>query len=1109
MTDKIGSWTFIILVFTLAACGKPGQYQFEMLKKDKTGLDFENMVKQSVDFNVFAYMYFFNGGGVGVGDFNNDGLEDLYFTSNMGSNKLFLNKGGMKFENVTEEAGVAGMEGWSSGVSVADVNADGLLDIYVSQIGDYGVITGQNQLFICTGIHDGVPVFEDRAKEHNLALVGFSTQASFFDYDRDGDLDMFQLNHSLHQNGTFGQRRNFDMKKHEKSGDKLFRNDNGRFTETTVEAGINSTVIGYGLGIATGDLNNDGWPDIYVGNDFHENDYLYLNNRDGTFSEALTEQMMHTSRFSMGVDIGDINNDGQSEVISLDMLPDDPYILKTSLGEDDYGTFRFKLGYGYNHQYARNNLQLNNGNGTFTEIGLFAGVYASDWSWASLFADIDHDGHKDLFISNGIPRRMNDIDYLNFRLSDEDIRWKTNTNYIDEEDFVIIEKMPQIKIKNRIFLNNADLTFKDISNAVKNVSDTYSNGAAVADLDNDGDLDFVVNNIYAEPYIYKNLEMENRPGDASISRDYLKFVFRGIEKNTFGIGSRVLVFKGREMLSFENYPVRGYQSTVSGILTIGVGDRRSVDSVAVVWPDGTFETVDPVYNGIDTVEYRKGLPEFDFDRLKAVPKALVGFEDVTEEVGLVHFAEENSYVDFNRERLIPHMVGSEGPALAIGDINGDGLEDVFIGASKRRPAKLFFQNGRGKFDKQDSEEVRQDSIYEDVDAKLVDMDGDGDLDLVVASGGNEYWGNSEYLNSRLYLNDGAGIFVRAQEAFSDAFFTASCAEVADYDGDGLPDVFFGVRAVPKNYGVAPESALYRNLGNGKFRNVSQNLLAGKIAGMVKDAAWGDMDADGDMDLVVALEWGGISVMVNESGNFEKKDITGLKSWWNFVLPYDFDGDGDVDILAGNTGKNTKLKPTSGQPLRLYIEDFDDNGQIEQILTYYVKGKEVPFANYKELTTQMPNLKKKYLYSKDMASSSLDEVFGKKWASASLLRATTLESMCFENLGDMSFRGHALPDVLQFSSLEAASVADLDGDGTVEVVIGGNFHDNNIEMGRYDGNYGNILKILPNGAFEVYSLGKLIIKNQVRNISATRIGGKLSFVIAKNEDFAQVIRPVGN
>ncbi|MCB0663526.1 MAG: CRTAC1 family protein, partial [Saprospiraceae bacterium] len=547
---------------------------FRLLKKEQTGLNFENVIKQDLEFNVFNYMYFFNGGGIGAGDFNNDGLVDLFFTSNMGPNKLFLNKGGLKFEDVTALAGMEGLNGWTTGVSVVDINNDGLLDIYVSQVGDYKTIKGKNQLWVCQGIENGIPVFKDEAESYGLDFIGFSTQASFFDYDQDGDLDMFLLNHSLHANGTFGKRDVFKGTYHPESGDKLFRNDKGKFTNVTETSGIISTVIGYGLGVVTGDINNDGWPDIYIGNDFHENDYLYINQQDGTFKESLTEMIQHTSRFSMGVDMADINNDGNNDIISLDMMPEDPVILKSSLGEDDYGVFHFKLGYGYNYQFARNNLQINNGDKTFSEVGIYAGVHATDWSWSPLFVDYDNDGYKDLFISNGIPRRMNDIDYVNYRKSNDDFRWKTQLDNTEKNDLAIVEKMPQIKLGNKFFKNTGHLQFEDESKRVENDLPSFSNGCVSIDLDNDGDLDMVVNNLEDEPFLYENLLSEKNANKGA----YLSIAFNGPAQNRNGIGSTVVLFyKDGSILKNEFYPVRGYQSSALTPLHVGVGAEANID----------------------------------------------------------------------------------------------------------------------------------------------------------------------------------------------------------------------------------------------------------------------------------------------------------------------------------------------------------------------------------------------------------------------------------------------------------------------------------------------------------------------------------------------------
>ena len=1091
----------VCCVVGYASCNGPTRpYQFELLTKEQTGLVFENEPKQSLDFNVFDYMYFFNGGGVGIGDFNQDGMEDLYFTSNLGSNKLFLNKGDMQFTDVTEQSGVEGTGGWSTGVSIVDINADGLLDIYVSQVGDYKVLSGRNLLFLCTGIEEGIPYFEERAADYGLDLIGFGTQAAFFDYDLDGDLDFFQLNHSVHANGTFGQKHTFDGIPHPLSGDRLMRNDGDTFTDVTVESGINSTVIGYGLGIVSGDINLDGWPDLYIGNDFHENDYLYLNNQDGTFREVLEEQIMHTSRFSMGVDIGDINNDAQADIVSLDMLPDDPYILKSSLGEDTYNVFNFKLGYGYNHQYARNNLQLNNGDGTFSEIGMFADVHATDWSWSALFLDFNHDGYRDLFISNGIPRRMNDIDYLNFRKSDEDIQWKTNTGYLDEGELGLVDSMPRIKLKNRIFANNGDLTFEKLEETVAGDAPTFSNGSVYGDLDQDGDLDLVVNNISDEPFIYKNLLVETAT-EESPAGDYIRIRLKGPSKNPFAIGARLIVYKGDEVLVRENYPVRGYQSSVSSIIHMGVGNGEEVDSAVVVWPDRTYSFWEVAYNQESTKNYEQGLPTFDFATLRPSASVHLAMEEV-EGTGLNYDHDENPFVEFHRERLIPHMVSREGPALAVGDLNGDGLDDVFFGASKRLKSQIFFQRTDGTFEESTPAVIENDSTYEDVDAEIVDLDGDGDLDIVIATGGNEYWGKSEFLLQRAYLNVGKGEFEKVLP-FEDAYLTASCALVEDFDGDGRVDVFFGGRAVPRMYGVTPQSYLFRNVGGGKFEDVTSEFSALSSPGFVKDGAWCDMNADGRKDLVLALEWGEITIYYNEEQGFRPQSLGGLKGWWNFVLPDDFDGDGDIDLIAGNTGKNSKFKPTVENPVRMYVEDFDDNDQVEQILTYHLGGREIPFANFEELTTQLPVLKKRYLYAQDLAKASIKEIFGEKLKTSKVYEVNTLASTFFRNDGQGGFEAHVLPNELQFSSLETATLID-DGKEGMTLMLAGNFYDTNIEMGRYDSNYGSLLRFLPDGTMEVGNLGGLRIKDQVRRMAWVQINGRNAIVVAKNDERAQVI-----
>ena len=1072
---------------------------FVALNHSKTGLNFSNNLKPTANFNMFHYMYFYNGAGVGAGDFNNDGLIDLFFSSNQAQNKLFLNKGALKFSDATQAATIPQDGGWSTGVSVVDINNDGLLDIYVSKVGNYESLKSRNQLLVCQGIKNNIPFYIDKAKDYGLDFSGFTTHAAFFDYDMDGDLDCFLLNHSIHQNGSFAPRENFLNTYHPLSGDRILRNDGNIFSDVTKETKINSSAISYGLGIAISDINLDGFPDMYIGNDFHENDYLYINKKNGTFSDELTDRTMHTSQYSMGVDVADINNDAQPEIISVDMLPSDPYILKRSLGEDEFNTFNLKVGYGYNHQYSRNNLQLNRGNGLYSEVGLYSGIAATDWSWAPLWMDFDNDGLKDLFISNGIPRRLNDIDYVSF-ISNSEIQEKIRTNNIEEKDIQLIDRFPQIKLPNKFFKNSGDLLFKDIESVVKNNNDTYSNGSVYADLDNDGDLDIVVNNIDDPVLVYEN------KSDVTKDQHYTSIKLAGPASNLNALGSKILVYANGSIRSYEKYPVHGFQSSMEIPMHIGL-TNTSVDSMLLIWPDNSFQKLNYSLDSSITVSYKHGLPLFDYERLKPKLKNDPIFESIATEVGLDFFHQENSFVEFDREPLIPFMVSKEGPALAVGDLNGDGLDDVFFGSSRRKKSRIYFQNSSGKFQLSNQPQLDNDSTFEFVDACIVDVNGDKKNDLIVASGGNEYYGNDAHLTPRVYINNGSGKFIFSTAAIPPIFLTASCIVPTDFNNDGAIDLFVGARAVPWEYGQIPNSYLLQNNGNGNFRDVT-NEVASELskAGVIKNAIWSDIDSDGDNDLVLSLEWGGVTAFLNNTGRFSKKILTEKKGWWNFVLPLDVDGDGDMDLIAGNQGLNSRIQPTKEQPVRLYNNDFDDNGKREQIFTYYLSGKEIPFSNKEELQKQIPVIKKRFLYAEDFAKANLQNIFTKeKLKDEDVLTADYFASSILINDGNLNFSIKRLPWQVQLSPLKNAVIINANNDNLPDILSFGNFYENQVQIGRSDADYGTLLINKGGGNFDAQNLNGVTVKGQVRKSSKIMIGKEEAIVLARNNDSAMVIK----
>ena len=1075
---------------------------FEALESKTTGIDFANKLTPTPQFNMFKYMYFYNGAGVGVGDFNNDGLIDVFFSSNQGENKIYLNEGGMKFKEMTKEARIPQDGGWSTGVSIVDINNDGLLDIYVCRVGNYETLQSRNQFLICKGKDaNGVPYYEDEATKMGLDFSGFSTQAAFFDYDVDGDLDFFLMNHSLRFNGTFNERSSYFKTFDTLSADYLFRNDNGNFVDVSASSGINRSIIGYGLGLSVADINLDGYPDMYIGNDFHENDYLYINQKNGTFIDTLQSATMHTSQFSMGTDVADITNDGFPEIISMDMMPEDPYILKRSLGEDEYNLFHYKIRHGYHPQFARNTLQLNRGNGHFSDIGFYSNVFATDWSWAALWTDFDNDGWKDLFVSNGIPKRLNDMDYVNY-ISNDELQEKIRANRVSENDMALIEKFPQIKLENKFYLNKSEAKFTDASSMIRNNLKTYSNGSAYADFDNDGDMDMVVNNVDEPAVIYKNLS-----NDESVKRSFLELKLKGSPGNINATGAKAIVFTKNEVRTYEKFPVRGFQGSMEVPLHIGLANTN-VDSILLIWPDNSYEKLPAIRDSILNVAYKQGLPKFNYSLIGDRGfNYLRTAADITNETGLSYLHEENSFNEFDREPLIPFMTSREGPALAVSDINADGLDDVFIGSSKFKKSAIFTQQVNGKFLRTDQPALDADSTYEDVDAVWVDVNNDSFNDLVVASGGNEYYGNSDYLLPRIYLNDDKGKLQRLADAFDrTVMLTASCVVPYDFTGDGSIDLFIGGRAIPWEYGVIPRSYLLRNDGKGKFTDVTDQYnkeLSG--IGFVKHASWTDLDKDGDKDLVLSLEWDGIVAFVNNNNSFEKKYLSDKKGWWNFTLPVDVDGDADLDLIAGNFGLNNRLKVSDQYPIKLYYNDYDGNGKKEQVLTYYLGKKEIPFATKDELVKQIPELKKKYLYAEEFAKANLTDIFKKgKLENAELLTANYFSNAVLINNGNWDFTLKELPWEAQLAPYRDAAITDINNDNRPDILLAGNFYPNNIQMGEYDSDYGAVLINDGKGNFRYAILKGLSIKGEARHVRQIGIAGKTAYVVARNNDSLKII-----
>lgn len=1040
-----------------------GEPLFLSLKPRQTGVDFANNLKETETFNIIEYLYYYNGGGVAAGDLNGDGLADLYFVSNQGPNRLYLNKGQWKFEDITGKAGVAGQAKWNTGVTMADVNGDGLLDIYVCQVGNYKEAQGRNELFI----NQGNLTFKEQAAEYGLDFSGFSTQAAFFDYDRDGDLDMYLLNHSVHSADVYGES-TLRLKHDNLAGDKLFRNDGSRFTDVTAQSGIYHSKIGYGLGIGIGDMNNDGWPDIYVSNDFHENDYLYYNNGDGTFEEGITHSIGHSSTFSMGSDIADFNNDGRLDLLTLDMKPEDEIVLKSSVGADPYNIFRFKLNYGYHYQFPRNMLQLNRGPLTgkgvqFSEIAELAGVDATDWSWTALFCDLDNDGWKDIFISNGIWRRPNDLDYLKY----------TSNLQIQEKatDLDLAGHMPSGEVTNYAFKNNGDLTFSNVSEAWGLNQLGSSNGAAYADLDNDGDLDLVINNLNAPASL-----LENQTKAGADNRHYLKIKLESDRPNHLAIGARAEVYSEGRVLTQELYTTRGFQSAVEPVLFFGLGNVNQVDSVLIRWPEGGWQQLDRIAANQMIVVKRAALEAIQ--KHKAEEKHAVFFKNISSQVRVDFAHSENEYHDFDKEKLLPHGLSTQGPGLAVADVDKDGRNDVFVTGAADQAGALFLQNATGRFTRAPNAGFEKDKDMEDVAAAFFDADGDDDPDLYVVAGGGE---ENRPSTGRLYLNNGHGNFTRAPDAVPDRQGNGSCVVAADYDGDGDIDLFVGRRSIPGSYGLSPDALLMINDGKGRFTDLDEQAAPFlRQLGMVTAAAW----MAHEKMLVIVGEWMPLTFLTFQKGKWNLNTVPKTEGWWNTVAAEDMDNDGDDDLLLGNWGLNSSLRATQKEPLKLYVGDFDGNRFIDPLLAYYRQHRLYNFYSKDELFAQLTTVKKRFIDYAPFARSSFQEVFDSGDLEGAIQKEAYQLASCYgENKGNGVFDLSVLPAEAQMTPIFGILADDVNNDGNKDVIAIGNWYDVQPILGRYDASWGCVL--LGNGKGNFTSADPLstgwIIPGQGRDI----------------------------
>ena len=1079
------------------SCKNDNSALFTLLDNNATNVNFRNLFRDDGALNLDNYMYFYNGGGVAIGDINNDDLQDILFTGNMVKNRLFLNKGNFQFEDITTHSGVAEKQGWCTGATMVDINGDGRLDIYICRSADGNPVRRENLLFI----NNGDLTFSEQARKYGLADAGYSTQSAFFDYDKDGDVDCFIINHSLQKYASGVQEKPELRNEHDPAyASKLYRNDGGHFTDVTEQAGITSNVLTFGLGITVSDFNNDGWPDVFESNDFSEPDYLFINNRDGTFSEQLSKCMGETSLFSMGADAADFNNDGLVDLQTLDMLAEDNKTQKMHSGAENFDKFQLLFNRGFYYQYSRNMLQKNNGDGTFSEVGQLSGVSNTDWSWSALFADYDNDGYKDLFVTNGYLKDHTDMDFIRYSIDRLSRAMKKEpVDPIPE----YIRKMPTLEVPNYMFQNNGDETFTKRTKEWGLSKVGVSAGAAYSDLDNDGDLDLVINNSNDYADIYRN------NAEAIGKNNFLRVRLKGNASNERGIGARVKLFCKGEQYFQEQSPVRGFQSSTDPVLNFGVGKNNSIDSILVIWPNDYFQKLVNVKpNQTLTFRITDAKEKWIFETNVNADKSL--FVQTTLP-GVQHH--ENAFSDFNVQSLLPNYISREGPCIEVADMNNDGLEDFFMGSAKGHRSQIFIQRADGTFATKNEPEISQDSVSEDVAASFFDADNDGDKDLYVAGGGYEFNENDPAFQDRLYINDGNGNFKKKQDALPKILTSKHCVKPADIDGDGDMDLFVGGRVTPGKYPTTPESYVLINDGKGTFKDLTASVSAAlQNIGMVTDAAFTDLNNDKQPDLVVVGEWMPIKVFINQKGKLTDVSSQYVRfasnGWWNKINAEDMDDDGDQDLIIGNFGLNTQFHVSEKEPMTVYYNDFDGNGSVDPILCYYIDGVSYPVYSRDDLTEQLPGLKKKFIEYKAYAVATINDVLlPDQLKDAGVLKAEFMQTVYLENQGNRGFALRPLPLQAQYSPVYGIVTSDINADGKKDILLAGNNSWTRIKFGRYDANHGTVLLGDGKGGFTYATQTEsgLSIRGNVRSLQKIKVGRSQSIIAGINDNNALLLR----